>query len=95
MDCVKLQNFLKQNINYKMKISKKTNLYLMLILYLFAIYSINLAIWIISDLIESPKNCIIISTSFLLGKTILPLFFWLYLILGGKLIARINRDYEN
>ncbi len=78
-----------------MKISKKTNLYLMLLLYLFAIYSINLAIWIISDLIESPKESIIISTSFLVGKTILPLFFWLYLILGGKLIARINRDYEN
>lgn len=78
-----------------MKISKKTNLYLMLLLYLFAIYSINLAIWIISDLIESPKDSIIISTSFLVGKTILPLFFWLYLILGGELIVRINRDYEN
>ena len=69
-----------------MKLSKKTNLYLMLLFYLFAFYCMNLTIWIVSDLIESPNKSIIITSSFLLRKTILPLFFWMYFLLGGKLI---------
>lgn len=78
-----------------MKLSKKTNLYLMLLFYLFAFYCMNLTIWIVSDLIESPNKSIIITSSFLLRKTILPLFFWIYFLLGGKLIDQINNNYEN
>lgn len=78
-----------------MKLSKKTNLYLMLLFYLFAFYCMNLTIWIVSDLIESPNKSIIITPSFLLRKTILPLFFWIYFLLGGKLKDQINNNYEN
>lgn len=78
-----------------MKLSKKTNLYLMLLVYFFAFYSMNLTIWIVSELIESPKNSIIITPSFLLGKSIFPLFLWIYIILGGKLTSQINKNYDN
>lgn len=78
-----------------MKISKKTNLYLMLLVYLFAFYCINLTIWLVSDLIKSPNKSIIITPSFLLSKSILPLFFWIYFLLGGKLIDQINNNYDN
>jgi hypothetical protein len=78
-----------------MKLSKKTNLYLMLLVYLFAYYCINLTIWIVSDLFESPNNSLIITSSFLFKKSIFPLFFWIYSLLEGKLVKQINSNYEN
>lgn len=67
----------------------------MLLVYLFAFYCINLTIWLVSDLIKSPNKSIIITPSFLLSKSILPLFFWIYFLLGGKLIDQINNNYDN
>jgi hypothetical protein len=78
-----------------MKISKKTNLYLMQTLYLFAFYGVYLTLSIIDELIASKNGGVTITTSFLVGKIILPLFFWGYILLSGKLTERINRDYEN
>ncbi|MCL9810136.1 hypothetical protein, partial [Flavobacterium luminosum] len=84
---------LKQNFDY-MKISKKTNLFLMLLLYLFAFYGIYLTISIISYLIESKNGKVVITSLFLVKKLILPLLFWVYFLLGGKLTERINNDFE-
>jgi len=77
-----------------MKLSKKTNLYFMLFVYLFAYYSMILTLSLISELIESSDGRVIITGSKLFGRSIVPLFLWGYILLGGKLTEKINRDYD-
>jgi hypothetical protein len=78
-----------------MKVSRKLNLYLMHILYLFLFFSVSLTIEIVADLFDSNLQKIGITPSYLIRPTILGSILWLYYTFSGILSKKINKDYED
>lgn len=77
-----------------MKVSRKLNLYVMHIFFLFVYFSAILTIEVISDLYKSDKK-IEITGSYFIGPAILASIYWIYYTLSGKLSKTINKNYED
>ena len=78
-----------------MKVSRKLNLYVMHILYLFLYFSFILTIEIIGDLYKSDVKEIEITINSFIGPAILSTCYWIYYTFSGKLSKTINKNYED
>ena len=77
-----------------MKVSRKLNLYIMHVLYLFIYFSLILTIEIIGNLCKSDIKKVEITASSFIAPAILSSFFWIYYTFSGKLSKTINKNYE-